>query len=69
MPNTNYAPVNQRFNIIVFGAFILFLSLLGCGLAKYNNPCYAIPFGLLISVYGLGLVIVGLFSVLGSPIV
>ena len=62
-PRMGFEPMNQNFLIIVFGLFIVILSILGLALAKYTNPFLAIPFGFMISIYGLVLFIVGLFSI------
>jgi hypothetical protein len=50
------------------GVLILATSLLGCATAKFKNPCFAIPFGILTSVFGLILLILGFIAMaVGSP--
>jgi hypothetical protein len=52
--------------IIAFGVIICLTSVLGCFTAKYKNPCFAIPFGLMAFIFGLVLLIVGAISA-GAP--
>jgi len=44
---------------LILGLLILLTGVLGCLTAKFKNPCFAIPFGLLTSIFGLILLIVG----------
>jgi len=48
---------------MAFGILIIIISCLGCATAKFKNPCFAIPFGLLTLVFGLVLLIVGFLGV------
>jgi hypothetical protein len=47
---------------MTLGIFILIVSLLGCATAKFKNPCFAIPFGLITFIFGLVLLIVGFIA-------
>ena len=54
--------------ILGLGALILVTAILGCATAKFKNPCFAIPFGLMTFVFGLILLILGgIAMVIGSP--
>ena len=54
--------------IIAFGVLILATSILGCATARFKNPCFAIPFGILTFVFGVILLIIGAIMIaIGSP--
>jgi len=54
--------------IIAFGILLVAISFLGCATAKFKNPCFAIPFGLLNCVFGLILVIIGFVGLAGDSL-
>ena len=54
--------------ILGLGVLILATSILGCATARFKNPCFAIPFGILTFVFGLLLLIIGALAMaVGSP--
>lgn len=54
--------------IIAFGILLLVISFLGCASAKFKNPCFAIPFGLLNCIFGLILIIIGFLALAGGAL-
>ena len=54
--------------MLALGALVFLTSILGCATAKFKNPCFAMPFGLLTFIFGLALFIIGaLAMVIASP--
>lgn len=56
--------------MLALGALVFLTAILGCATAKFKNPCFAIPFGLLTFIFGLILLIIGALAMLvASPAV
>ena len=54
--------------ILGLGVVIMVTSVLGCATAKFKNPCFAIPFGILTLIFGLILLIIGFLAMaISSP--
>jgi len=54
--------------VMGLGVLILIVSILGCATAKFKNPCFAIPFGILTFLFGVILLIMGFLAmVVASP--
>jgi protein-S-isoprenylcysteine O-methyltransferase Ste14 len=52
--------------LLIVGVLIVIISILGCGTAKLKHPMMAIPFGLLIFIVALIMLIIGMISIGGS---
>ena len=55
---------------MALGILVLATSVLGCATARMKKACFAIPFGILIFIFGLGLLLTAFTCIsLGSPAV
>ena len=55
--------------IIILGVVCILIGINGCCLAKYKNPCWAIPFIILTGLIGLICLILGFVMVGGSGMI
>jgi len=51
--------------IIALGVIIIVISVLGCATAKFKNPCFALPFGLINLILGIIFLVIGGLCLVG----